>query len=161
MHFTFICKACGLEKPANPHLKGTQQYCRDQKCQRARKRAWQKQKMATDPQYREKHVVAHKHWCKQYPLHRYQYQYRQNHPKYVEKNRERQKIRNQQRRKWVESAPNDLIVKMDAPPTLKSGTYLLTPYTMDASPKIVKMDTLLVQLQLLHQDDQPSLVPSR
>jgi hypothetical protein len=50
---------------------------------------------------------------------------------------------------------------MDASPPPKSGTYLLTPYVMDpSSPKIVKMDAFVVQLQLLHQDDQPLLAPS-
>jgi hypothetical protein len=150
MHLTFICKGCGLEKPANLHLKGTQQYCGDPHCQRARKRTWQKEKMATDAQYREKHFAAQKKWCKHYPLDRYQHQYRQSHPKYVEKNRQRQRIRNQKRQTRAQSAPNDMIVKMDASSAIKSGIYLLTPYTvMDASPKIVKMDALLVQLQLL------------
>jgi hypothetical protein len=67
--------------------------------------------MTTDPQYREKHLAAHQRWCKQYPLDRYQHQYRQNHPKYVEKNREQQKIRNQQRRKQADPTRIDLIVK--------------------------------------------------
>lgn len=153
MSATFICKSCEQQRELNPRLKGIQQYCRDSKCQRARKRAWQKEKMRTDAQYYEKHLAAHKQWCKQRPLHRYQDQYRKSHPKYVEKNRERQKVRNAKRRQPAAAAstPAELIVKMDASSKIESGTYLLTPYAMDASPKIVKMDTLLVQLQLLQQ----------
>jgi hypothetical protein len=156
----FICKSCELEKEPNPRLKGIQQYCRNPKCQRVRKRAWQKEKMATDAQYRENHLTAQKRWCKQRPLHRYQTHYRQMHPKYVEKNRDRQRGRNAKRRQQAATAtvPAELIVKMDASSNIKSGTYLLTPYIpLDASSKIVKMDALVVQLQLLQHDDPQKL----
>lgn len=160
MSATFICKNCEQQRELNLRLKSTQQYCSDSTCQRARKRAWQKEKMATDAQYREKHRAAQRRWCKQKPLDRYQAQYRQRHPKYVAKNRERQKIRNAKRRQLVATAsiPVEPIVKMDALSKIKSGTYLLTPYTMNASPtKIVKMDACVVQLQRLHQDDRQLL----
>jgi len=152
MSATFICKSCEQQRELNLRLKGIQQYCRDSKCQRARKRAWQKEKMATEAQYREKHRAAQHRWCKQKPLDRYQAQYRQSHPKYVEQNRGRQKIRNAKRRQPAATAsvPAEPIVKMDASSKIKSGTYLLTPYAVDASPtKIVKMDACVVQLQLL------------
>jgi hypothetical protein len=162
MQTTLICKNCRREVPANPHLKGNQQYCGDSECQRVRECAWQKAKMTTDSQYREKHRLSHHRWCQQYPLHRYQDQYRQSHSKYVEKNRELQKTRNQKRRKRPEAAQGDLIVKMDASPIIKSGTYLLTPYALDASSqKIVKMDAFVVQLQLLQQDDRQLLAQGR
>ncbi len=160
----FICKSCELEKEPNRCLKGIQQYCHDPKCQRVRKRAWQKEKMTTDAQYREKHLIAQKRWCKQRPLHRYQAHYRQTHPKYVENNRDRQRCRNAKLQQQAATAtvPAEPIVKMDAPSNIKSGTYLLTPYApVDASPKIVKMDTFVVQLQLLPHDDRPRLAPSR
>ncbi|MDZ7300695.1 MAG: hypothetical protein ONB44_00990, partial [candidate division KSB1 bacterium] len=114
MHIKFTCKNCGLEKDANIRLKGTQQYCSDKKCQRVRKAAWQKQKMATDTQYRAKEIALLVSWRKQRPLDQYQKAYRQAHSEYVEKNRKRQKIRNAKRRKQAESAPNEKIVKMDA-----------------------------------------------
>ena len=158
----FICKSCELEKEPNRCLKGIQQYCCDSKCQRVRKRAWQKKQMTTDAQYREKHLTAQQRWCKQRPLHRYQAHYRQTHPKYVEKNRDRQRCRNAKRRQQAAPAPAEPIVKMDASSNIKSGTYLLTPYAlMDASPKIVKMDAFVVQLQLLPHDDRQRLAPSR
>ena len=164
MSAKFICKSCELEKEPNRCLKGIQQYCRDPKCQRVRKRAWQKEKMTTDTQYREKHRSAQKRWCKQRPLHRYQARYRQTHPKYVETNRDRQRSRNAKRRQQATTAtlPAELIVKMDAPSNIKSGTYLLTPYApLDASPKIVKMDAFVVQLQLLPHDGRKRLALGR
>ena len=152
MFATFICKSCKQQRELNLRLKSIQQYCSASKCQRARKRAWQKEKMATDAQNREKHRAAQRRWCKEKPLDRYQAQYRQRHPKYVEKNRERQKVRNAKRRQPAATAsiPVEPIVKMDASSKIKSGTYLLTPYAMDASSKkIVKMDACVIQLQLL------------
>jgi len=41
--------------------------------------------MATEAHYREQHRAAQQRWCKRRPLHRYQAQYRQSHPDYVEK----------------------------------------------------------------------------
>jgi hypothetical protein len=46
---------------------------------------------------------------------------------------------------------------MDALTSIESGTYLLTPY---ASPKIVKMDALVVQLQLLQANGRTLLASS-
>lgn len=158
----FICKSCELEKEPNRCLKGIQQYCPDPECQRVRKRAWQKEKMTTDAQYREKHLTAQKRWCKQRPLHRYQALYRQTHLKYVEINRDRQRSRNARHRQQAVTVPTEPIVKMDAPSNIKSGTYLLTPYApVDASPKIVKMDAFVVQLQLLPHDEPQRLAPGR
>ena len=159
MPVQLICKSCSLPKPPNLRLKGSQHYCGDPKCQRARKREWQKQKMATDAHYREHHLAAHKRWCKRRPLHCYQAQYRQTHPHYVEKNRDQQRRRNQQRRKQAVAARVEPIVKMDALADIKSGTYLLTPYAADASPKIVKMGAYLVQLQFLQPDARPLPAP--
>lgn len=163
MPVKLICKCCGLPKQPNLRLKGVQQYCGDPNCQRARKQAWQKEKMTTDAHYREQHLAAQKRWRKRRPLHRYQAQYRQTHPHYVENNRERQRLRNQQRRKQVAIAAAQVepIVKMDALADIKSGTYVLTPYAGSASPKIVKMDACLVQLLLLQPDGRPLLAPSR
>ena len=153
----FMCKGCGLLKPVNIHLKGNQDYCRNPECQRKRKRLWQKEKMA-DAGYRKKRLLSQKRWRAQRPADRYQAQYRQTHPQYVDKNRVQQRIRNQQRRKQAvaDTAQGELIVKTDALTNIKSGTYLLTPY---ASQKIVKMDAYLVQLQLLRKDRPVAVVP--
>jgi hypothetical protein len=156
MQTTIKCKNGGHEVPANFRLKGNQQYCGDPECQRARKRAWQKNKMATDRKYRRTQSACLVRWRKEHALHRYQKQYRENHPEYVEKNREQQRLRNDKRRQRVQLTPLEKIVKMDTfqKQPIKSGFYWLSPHAMDASQKIVKMDALLVELKTFH-DDSP------
>ena len=153
MQKTFICKHCKREKPANPRLKGNQEYCGDIKCQRARKAAWQRKKMAGDGDYRANKKESNKQWRKSRPAHQYQRQYRQGHPDYVKKNREQQRIRNKKRSTLVSA---EKIVKLDALTNIGSNTYIMTPYKKNASGKIVKLDTLLVQLVSIQQD-KPNL----
>ena len=84
---------------ANPRLKGGQRYCSAKACQRARKREWQRNKMATDREYRIRQKVCQHRWRQQKPLHEYQREYREQHPQYVELNRLKQSERNKKRRK--------------------------------------------------------------
>ena len=93
----FSCKGCGHTKPANIRLKGNQEYCGDPKCQRARKAAWQKKKMAEDPSYKAKQTACVNRWRQNRPLHQYQRAYREDHPEYVKANREKQRISNARR----------------------------------------------------------------
>jgi ribosomal protein L37E len=157
---TFVCKNCGRRKPLNLRLKGRQDYCGDPECQRARKRIWQNNKMAHDSDYRDRQIACLTRWRKQRPLDKYQRQYREEHPEYVENNRRLQKRRNEKRAKQAELAK---IVKMD---TLKMSsekldTYLMNPYKVDSVGKIVKMDALIVQLADIqtHGDLVLSLMP--
>ena len=156
---TIICKNCGKEVPANIRLKGTQEYCSDPVCQRARKAVWQRAKLARDADYRVRQKQCVKSWQKNKPAHKYQDQYRQDHPGYVAKNREQQRIRNQKRRQKIRQQK---IVKMDALQIQpeKTKDYIMTQYKMDASKKIVKMDTLLVQLTAFQGDKQTFLSSS-
>ena len=142
---TFLCKNCGKRKPANPRLKGNQNYCGAPECQQARKSLWQKNKMERDSDYHDRQTGCVERWRQQRPLDKYQSQYRETHPEYIEKNRQLQKIRNQKRKKQAELAK---IVKMDAlkMPSEKLDTYLMNPYKVDSVGKIVKMDALIVQL---------------
>jgi hypothetical protein len=151
MATTFFCQHCNEPKPANHRLKGHQSYCDAPKCQRARKAAWQKSKMATDPAYRTQQTEALHDWQKEWPLHQYQKEYRDSHPEYVQRNRELQKNRNQKRSSRLACLK---IVKMDAfqnPTPEKSTSYIMNPYKLDASGKIVKMDSLVVQLVNLQE----------
>jgi hypothetical protein len=159
MSVQFICRGCRLLKDANYRLKDPQHYCRDPNCQRMRKQQWHNEKMTTDAPYRRKRLNSQSRWRKDHNANRYQEQYRHSHPRYVEKNRQQQQIRNHRRPKPVaaDATPNHLIVKTDASTIIKSGRYLLTPY---ASRKIVKTDAYLVQLQIL-QSDEPSVFVSR
>ena len=157
MQSTFICQGCKIAQPINPKLKGNQKYCGDPQCQRKRKAAWQKHKMATDVNYKQSQYELVQQWRKNKPAHKYQSQYRKDHPSYVKNNSDKQRIRNQQRRvKPVE----EVIVKMDALTFEQPIICAMTPVEMDASGKIVKMDTLLVQLQLYQRDYQAYLSQS-
>lgn len=63
---TFQCKACRRILPVtskNPE----QQYCSRIDCQRARKRAWQRKKRDTDPDYRQNQIDAQKRWLDRHP----------------------------------------------------------------------------------------------
>jgi len=44
------CAHCGSTFDRNPRVKN-QHFCNNKDCQRARKRLWQKQKLASDPDY--------------------------------------------------------------------------------------------------------------
>jgi hypothetical protein len=110
--------------------------------------------------YRAKQIACLVRWRKEHLLHRYQKQYRDDHPEYVEKNREKQRLRNDKRRQQrVQLTPLEKIVKMDAfqNQPIKSGVYWLAPYAMDTSKKIVKMDALLVELKKFHDNSSIQL----
>jgi len=149
MQNTFICKCCNTLKPINPKLKGNQKYCGDQKCQRKRKAAWQKHKMATDINYKQSQQELVQQWRVNKPAHKYQSLYRKDHPSYVANNRAKQLNRNQKHRV---KPFDEVIVKMDALTFKQPLICAMTPVEMDATGKIVKMDTLLVQLQLYQRD---------
>jgi len=150
---TIICKNCVKQVPANIRLKGTQQYCGEPDCQRARKAAWHRAKKVKEADYCTRQKQCAKNWRENKPAHKYQDLYRQDHPDYVAKNREQQRVRNQKRRN---QSSQQKIVKMDAlqDQPEKTMDFILTSYQMDASKKIVKMDTLLVQLTAFQGDRQ-------
>jgi hypothetical protein len=88
-------------------------------------------------------------WRTKQPLAQYQSQYRQTHPKYVQRNREQQRRRNQKRRRREMIWSPSVIVKGDACNPIKSGTYLLTPCgQVNASEVIVKGDSCVVELSV-------------
>ena len=62
----FRCNACHRIQPVNPR-NPKQEYCNRADCQRARKRAWQRKKRATDPDYRQNQIDAHKRWRERHP----------------------------------------------------------------------------------------------
>ena len=60
MQKTIKCKHCGKIVPANPRLKGNQEYCNQKACQNARKRANKEQRKKADPEgfaKRQKKVI--------------------------------------------------------------------------------------------------------
>lgn len=152
MPTTFRCQNCGREKPANYRL-ANQKYCADARCQRVRRREYQKNRLQADALYRHQQVDCRQAWRTKSSFARYQRAYRDAHPEYVKRNREQQRRRNQQRRAPAPSNPARLIVKMNSCSSIESGIYLLTPCQVNhPSEVIVKMNSCMVELSVFQQD---------
>lgn len=124
----FTCKCCRRVRPANPRLKN-QEYCGEKRCQQARKREWQKHKMATDPDYQANQRDAQKAW-------------RECNPDYWRKRRQA-KVRPTASREGENKSVLTGPVKMDAlTPKINaiSGEYVIVPILRAG----VKMDALRV-----------------
>lgn len=135
------CLACGEVFGPSPRVKD-RKYCSKPACQRERKRRWQRQKIADDPDYRDNQKDSQKRWRE---AHRgYWRTYRDSHPQYVQRNRERQRRRNQERR--VRFQP---IAKMDASRSRSAivpGAYQLIPL---AAGRVAKMDAINVEIRFI------------
>ena len=105
---TGICVCCGAGFEPHPAVKN-QQYCSRRGCQRARRRRWQREKLARDEAYRQNQAAAQQAWRARNPD--YWRQYRLCHPEYAQRNRELQRQRNR-RRRW--GSGHGPIAKMDA-----------------------------------------------
>jgi len=126
------CKNCRriIDQP-NPRIEN-QQYCKRKKCQRARKRRWQKRKMATDKDYQLNQKASQRKWRENNPD--YCSNYRTTHLDYCERNRILQKKRDACRRL-------SNLAKMDAIAPLYeniSEGYYIFPANSD----LAKMDAL-------------------
>lgn len=126
-----ICPCCNsFFTPRNK----LQAYCSKPACQRARKALWQKQKLATDPEYEKGQKLSQEKWLSANPG--YYKNYRQRNPQKAARNRALQRIRNQkaQRPKAIG------IAKMDSrKPCTQSllGQFWLIP-------TIAKMDPVKI-----------------
>ena len=118
---TFTCQHCGKIKPRNPRQKN-QKYCSFRACQNARRISTNKAKTRKNKESRKLRQARNKRWRDSYPAHSYQHQYREDHPEYVKRNREQQRIRNKRRQKDNVS----MIVKTYAlsPQPLQDGAYM-------------------------------------
>jgi|WetSurMetagenome_2_1015567.scaffolds.fasta_scaffold95493_2 hypothetical protein len=110
----------------NPRVKN-QGYCGEKACQRARKREWQKNKLAVDSDYRANQRDCQIEWHRRHPG--YYKKYRQEHPRYSQRNNLLQSCRNAKAR---------VIAKMDAlelAPFKDPAAFYLVPLIakMDAS----------------------------
>ena len=124
-----------------------QNYCRKKECQRSRRTTWQKNKLKTDPDYRENQAKAQAHWKKNTP--EYWKNYRATHPAYAECNRIQQRRRRCNGRKTVSPVPKNDVAKMDfalLQHPIVSGNYRLTLLN---GPGVAKMDVAIVQLTVL------------
>lgn len=112
------CAACGAALSPLLHVPN-QRYCSAPACQRARRRAWQRQRLRSDPDYRENQAQAQANWLARHPD--YWRNYRVTHPAYSERNRDMQRKGNTRRTQQP-------IANMDALQPLRplaSGFYVL------------------------------------
>lgn len=139
------CKHCQQSfcpRPQNPN----QRYCSKPDCQRARKRAWQQQKILADADYRDNQRDANRRWREKNSD--YWREYRKKNQEYAARNRERQRQRNLSRNKG-DTGQQFPIAKMDSSMPAKSlapGRYWLS---LVKGGQIVKMDALIVEINVL------------
>jgi len=129
------CAHCDCLFDPNPRVKN-QHYCSEKECQRARKRLWQRQKLATDPDYKANQQDCQKIWREKNPD--YWREYRVRNPQYAEHNRNRQRERRR----------GGGVAKMDTSGMvlpLESGTYFIIP----ASAGVAKMDASARKVHLI------------
>lgn len=135
------CSHCGMPFEPSPRHKN-QIFCMKPECRRARKAAWQRHKMKTDPEYRFNQKLSQKQWAENHPG--YWREYRRTNPCKAERNRILQSVRNRRARKKKDPDVADpvLIAKMDAsnPEALEVlGRFWMVPV-------IAKMDALKVSI---------------
>lgn len=136
------CAYCRRKYLKNPRVK-QQSYCGRTECQRARKRRWQRQKLATDPDYRLNQRDCMQSWRERHPD--YWRNYRDTHPIYTAQNRLLQKLRNLNR------PDPGRIVKMDsstAKRTIIPGIY----YIIRKCRQIANMDALFQKILIFPED---------
>lgn len=147
-----ICVHCKSQfRPSKYHR--NQHYCTKKECQQARKTLWQKNKIKSDPCYKENQKDATRCWCNKNPF--YYRDYRKMHPDYVEKNRTRSKER-YQKQKSIRQNRSDLSQKQDfakmdvafSQLPIKSGKYKLVPFEVT---DFAKMDAAIVQLVVIQE----------
>jgi len=131
------CKRRFIPRPAVCH----QEYCSNPECQKARKRAWQKEKLASDSDYRANQAEAQRQWRSR--NRDYWRQYRKRNPTYTEGNRIRQRERNRRRRSGSGIAKMD---ELSGKNVITSGRYRLVPLCNSG---IAKMDELIVELGVI------------
>jgi len=141
------CYHCGRYFIPDPRQKN-QRYCSEKKCQRARKSAWQRSRMKSDPVYCANQKQSQADWLSNNGD--YWNRYRAEHPEQAERNRTLQKVRNQHRRlRSVVKIDASVIAKMDASNPVKSSVESCLPGSFWLVPSIAKMDAIKVYLHMI------------
>lgn len=130
-------KDCGVLFVPCPQVP-KQKYCSKKECQQVRKREWNKQKLASDPDYREARKDAQQKWKNKRP--NYYKEYRADHPEYSKKNREQQRVRNGKRRQDQPIAKTDESIPIN---NLSTGRYRIIPIRDNM---IAKTDECIVEI---------------
>lgn len=134
-----ICAACGAPFTPFVHVPN-QRYCSSSACQLERRRAWQHERLRTDPDYRANQAKAQATWCARHTD--YWRRYRATHPSCRDRNSAMQRERNARR----SAGP---VAKMDVSSPgqpLTSGFYLLCD-ALEAG--IAKMNAWTVHIAVL------------
>jgi len=134
------CHRLFVVRPQNPN----QRYCPDNACQRARKQAWERRKLAEDPDYRQNRKDAQRVWRENHPD--YWREYRRRRPGYTERNRQRQNIRNLKHR-CLDAAES--IANTDASVVKKivlPGSYEIVPA---CDRKIANTDASIIEIHVV------------
>lgn len=123
-----LCACCGLPFQPVPQVPD-QTYCSEPACQRTRRQAWNRQKLANDPDYRDNKKRAQRDWMDRNPD--YWRQYRADHPEYVETNRSHQRTKAPPLKPVVFAKKDEL----NRPQHLLAGIYRITPIQNEITAK--------------------------
>ena len=135
-----LCVYCGDFFDKSPRHK-TQTACKKVECQKAKKAAWQRHKLKTDPVYAANQKSSQEKWVKANLG--YWKTYRKKNPDKTERNRMLQTIRNRKARTSPRAKVDEcLIAKMDA--SKNDNFKILGQFWL--LPVIAKMDTLKVNI---------------
>jgi hypothetical protein len=121
----------------------SQQYCSKPESQKIRKALWQKEKISSDPEYKETQKLSNQKWLLNNPD--YWKNYRKKNPKKTIRNRMLQRVRNRITHDCKNGPFNKIIAKMDArkPSEIKlEGCFWLIP-------TVAKMDVGKFYLYLI------------
>ena len=145
------CCNCGGYFIPDPRQKSPR-YCSKPVCQRARKAAWQREKVRNDQDYNANQKQCQRDWSKAHPD--YWKEYRKQHPDQVKRNRDLQRVRNRKRNgrdRRTCSLPDrrvnvSMIAKMDASKSRETSGNTFSFGQFWLVPVIAKMDALKVNI---------------
>jgi hypothetical protein len=138
-----ICLCCAedfVPYPGRPD----QGFCSKAGCQRERRRRWHREKMVSDPVYRQGQSDCQRDWRERHPD--YWRKYRAAHLDYCERNRRKQRERDRRH----SASPAGALAKMDEVTRcndIESGRYILVPFREG---RLAKMDEAIVQLTVIN-----------
>jgi hypothetical protein len=141
------CAACRKQFTPAAHVP-EQRFCSQERCQRERRRRWQKNKRRGDADYRDNEQRAQRSWAERHG--EYWRDYRREHPEYRERNRRQQRERDGRRRGSRVRAER-VLANGDASTAislLRSGTYELRPVN-EGSGVLANGDVWKVEIAML------------
>jgi len=137
-----VCLNCYEFFLPSPRHKN-QSYCMKPPCRRAKKAAWKRHKMATDPDFKLDQKLSNQKWAQNNPG--YWNDYRERNPQKAQRNRILQSVRNRargNRGNLERKIDASLIAKVDA--SIVNNSKLLGQFYL--VPVIAKVDALKVNI---------------